>query len=234
MLPTLFETSLWFTPKLQREEAAPAEFLIRTFPYHFLSTFQLSDYISKLDGVHTNTIERAIFEYCIVDFNNVTDSNGNKVEISQLIKVLPLAITNELLEFIFSISMYTDEFVEILENSLYTLYNPRFQDPSWKCSMCQARKLDKQRNCPFLSKEDHDPRVSYPTHSGVSLVCPMGNIDSLVINKALEAYGYKDKSLLPEDGGIRNQTLFFMLASQKVEEISNYYERKREENAKKS
>lgn len=232
MLPTLFETSLWFTPKSQREESAPAEFLVRTFPYHFLSTFQLAETISSIDGVHSNTIERAIFEYCVIDYNNIYNSDGTTIEISQLIKVLPSAIVNELLEFIFSIAMYTEEFTQALTNSLYTLYNPRFHGESWNCTVCQARRLDRQRNCPFLPKEDHDPQVNYPTYSGIVLECPIGSIDTLITNKAIEAYKYREQSLLPEDGGIRNQTLFFMLASQKVEEISNYYERKRQENSK--
>lgn len=234
MLPTLFHTSLWYTPKSQRDDDSPAEFLIQTFPYHFLSVFQLSGSVAKIDGVHNNTIERTILEYCVLDHKNVSSPDGTFINPKDLVKVLPLEIINELLTFIFEISMYTDDFLSEMENSIYSVYNPRFQDESWGCDYCQERKLDRQRNCPFLPKEDHDPHITYPTHSGTVRECPMGNINVLLTNKAVEAHRYREQSLLPEDGGIRNQTVFFMIASQKVMEISNYYENKRMEEAKTS
>lgn len=232
MLPAIFHTSLWYTPESQRQSSSPAEFLIKTFPYHFLSAFKLSEDISKLEGVHLNTIERSIFEYCVIDFHNVTDANGLPVATEDLIKVLPTEIINDILGFIFSTSMYNASFVDSLSSSLYTLYNPRFAGESWQCSYCQRRKLDEQRNCPFLPTEGHDSQITYPTVDGVVTQCPIGTVDKPLADKALEAYVYRDQALLPEDGGIRNQTVFFMLASQKVKEVVNYYSEQEKDNTK--
>ena len=59
------------------------------------------------------------------------------------------------------------------------------------------------------------------------------NIDVEVTNSAVEAYKYRKQALLPEEGGIRNQTVFFMTASQKVEEIKNYYDSQEQDKPRK-
>jgi len=224
MLPAIFHTELWYTPEAQRGDTSPAEFLIRTFPYHFLSTYHLSDEISKLSGVHSNSIERTLFEYCIVDYRNIIDAKGLPVKPKDIISVLPAEMVGELLEFIFKISMYTPESIATLSTSLYTQHNPRFSDKSWNCETCQSRKLDRLRNCPFLNKEGYSPDIRYDTIDGVSTVCPIGLVDTLMSNRAMEAYIFRNQSLLPEDGGIRNQTVFFIVASQKMSEVAKYYE----------
>ena len=233
MLPAVFHTALWYTPESERTSSAPAEFLIQTFPYHFLSLFQLSSSIKSLPGVSSNPIERSILEYCITDYRNVIGKDGVQLSITDLLDVLPLAITNDLLNFIFSVSMYDDKFSSILTNSLHSILNPRFQDETWSCANCQRRKLDRGRNCPFLPKETHDKHVTYPTYAGVMTECPIGNIDATVTNSAIEAYKYRKQALLPEEGGIRNQTVFFMVASQQVEEIKNYYDNQEEDKPRK-
>lgn len=232
MLPAVFHTALWYIPESQRNEPSPAEFLIQTFPYHFLSLFQLSNDIKQLDGVSSNPIERSILEHCIVDYRNVTNGTEEKLSILEMLSVLPLDITNDLLKFIFKISMYDDEFNKVLENSIHSIMNPRFQDESWNCSVCQARRLDRGRNCPFLPKEGHDRHITYPVYGGVITECPIGKVNVSVTNKAVEAFRYRKQALLPEEGGIRNQTVFFMIASQKVEEIKNYYENQEQDKPK--
>jgi len=231
MLPAIFHTSLWFTPESQRDEELPAEFLIQTFPYHFLSAFQLQSSIDKLDGVYTNTIERTILNHCILDFRNVTDTTGATLTAQEALTILPNEVIMELLVFVFEIAMYSDGFSNEVKSSVYAALDPRFSDQSWDCETCQTRKLDRQRNCPYLDKETHDRSTTYPTHAGTVMECPIGNIDRTVCNKAIEAFNYRKQGILPEDGGIRNQTVFFMLASQEVENIKNYYE---EQESKKS
>ena len=224
MLPAIFHTSLYFTPESQREEERPAEFLIRTFPYHYLSAFQLSRAIQNLEGVYTNTIERTILEHCVLDFKNITDADGQILSTKDTLSILPNDIVNELLSFIFDIAMYSDDFLKVLRSSLHVVMDPRFSGESWTCQTCQARGLDKQRNCPFLAKEEHDPHITYPTYSGTVIECPVGHVDKLISNKAVEAFNYRSQGMLPEDGGIRNQTVFFMTASQEMENIRSYYE----------
>jgi len=231
MLPSIFHTSLWFTPESQRNEENPAEFLIRTFPYHYLSTFKLSSEIAKLEGVYTGTIERTILEHCVVDFRNVVDASGRILTVNETLKILPVSIINELLIFIFSIAMYDDKFISTLKSSLHVHMDPRFSDESWKCTTCQKRRLDRQRNCPYLPKEEHDSHITYPTMDGVVTECPVGKVDFIVTNNAIEAFNYRTNGMLPEDGGIRNQTVFFMLASQEVENIRNYFQEKERKKA---
>lgn len=233
MLPAVFHTSLWYTPESERNDSAPAEFLIQTFPYHFLSLFQLSSDIKKLPGVSANPIERSILEYCIIDYRNVGTAEETDLSIPDLVNVLPLEIANDILKFIFSVSMYDAEFSKVLETSIHSVLNPRFQDESWNCANCQRRKLDRGRNCPFLPKEDHDRHITYPTYAGVMTECPIGTVDVSVTNHALEAYKYRKQALLPEEGGIRNQTVFFMIASQKVEDIKNYYDSQEQDKPRK-
>jgi len=233
MLPVLFHTSVWYTPEAERGSSSPAQFLIRTFPYHFLHLLQISSFVSKLEGVRSDSIEYSIITHCIVDYRNVFDASGGIPKKEELLAILPASIVTDLLGFILKIGMYNQEFISKLEDSLHAVSNPRFQDESWNCKTCQKRRLDRQRNCPFLPKEDHDSLVTYPTHSGITTICPIGNADISLVNMAIEARNYKSQALLPEDGGIRNQTVFFMIASQKVDEITNFYEQQRIKDAKK-
>jgi len=228
MLPSIFTTSLHYTPKSERDSTSPATFKIKTFPYHFLSLFQLTNDIKKIDGVFSDSVERALLEHCIEDFSNVTDKDGNRPSISEVIDILPFDIVQDLLDFIFEIGMYNNEWLNILDSSLHSILNPRFSDESWDCNTCQRRRMDRSRNCPFLPVEDHDIHISYPVYGGVVKVCPIGTADPSVTSKAVEAYRYRKQALLPEEGGIRNQTVFFMIASQRVEEIKNYYESQEE------
>lgn len=223
MIYSNFYKTVWYIPQDQQESPRPAAFLLQSPSYKLYSSIGNQ----KLpEGFIPEAIDELLLRACVKDSLNVENFSGPMD--------LPLDIQQDLLTQIFDLFYPTVDFMKNLEFNLDVSIDSRFND-SWSCNTCQAKRLDKQRNCPFLDPEEyHENTFSISVGEETYGVCPMNRKDSSLINGAFEAYRIADSGFLPEEGAYGDQPLLFCLLSQKVKEKLNYYERKELEAQRKS
>ena len=89
-----------------------------------------------------------------------------------------------------------------------------FKDDTFKnCTLCQERGLDKQRNCPLLHKSTHDPMVFYVIDQEKVKVCPMDDVNSPIVADAFRCHSMFSNGFMPAEGGLYDQTQFFVESS---------------------
>ena len=112
------------------------------------------------------------------------------------------------------ISMVSNEQLQELGKMLDIRFNPMFSGESWDCTVCQEKGLDYSRACGLLPKEKRDPKPVLPRVNGMLCTeCPIATIDNYVVSQAVMAYTLFDAGVLPEAGGVGNQTEWFVRAS---------------------
>lgn len=225
---TNFNTPLWYTLDSERDSLTPTRFLLNPLPYRVYS--QMSNYQELPDGIEAQQLHELILEQSIVATENLLGVTDTPIWSS----IMSKDIQDELLHTI--VSLYTPNvaFYDTLAITLDLSINPKFSDPSWNCKVCQERKLDTQRNCPFLDPEEyHEDTYSLQVLDEMVRVCPMNKKDNNILQQAFEARNIRTNNTLPEVGGIGDQTVFFVVASQKVEAVIKHYERKQLEDSKK-
>lgn len=210
MLYSNFREGFWYTPQSQREELlTPARFFIKPLPYKIFSL--LNDHQELGQGLsRDNTYER-ILDIAIVDYDNIinpTDSNWWGI--------LPEDLRNELIATILESSMPSADFLNKLDINIELTINKRFQDESWDCAKCQSRNMHYQRNCPYLPSEEHEDTFSIRVLDNVYRVCPMSIKDQQLIRSAFEAKNLRDMHGLPLEGSIGEQSIFFVVVSQRL------------------
>jgi len=129
-------------------------------------------------------------------------------------------------------STLTNSDMEVIELGLDVVFADAFADESFSdCSICQERGLDKQRNCPLLSKDTHDKGVFYIVGKKRIVECPMDKANSTLVRDALKTYNMLDAGVLPEQGGVADQTMFFYQVAQMVKNYITKEQNKRTEEA---
>lgn len=130
---------------------------------------------------------------------------------------LPLELRNELLEVIVTTSIPNQKFFTSLDITLELAIDSKFQGDDWNCTNCQARKIDKQRNCPFLDPEEyHEDTFRLDVGGETYRVCPMNLKDNNILQHAFEAKNIREAGSLPESGALGDQPVFYVIASQKL------------------
>lgn len=228
MLLSNFTETVWYTPKNQRAAERPARFLVKTLPYRFITFNDLSILTKDFDGISHNTIVDFVLEHSIIDVENIFPTKD--ILLGQLQNKLGQALTNELVEKALELFVPTQDFINKLHMNVELMLDDRFDD-TWECSSCQARHLDYGRNCPYLSEDTHDPRFKIPFAGEMITVCPIAKKDPILSKFVVEAYKMREKSLMPEVGGIGDQPIFFVVASQYLADRLQYYKNKAEEEA---
>ena len=175
------------------------------------------------------TIQLLLSEH-IIDTKNVMDFPDTYSLMSQL----SISDIGFLYKELATISIVTTEQHEELSAMLDIQFNPVFQDESWDCKTCQERKLDYSRGCGFLAENARDLSPLLPRIKGIRYTqCPISSIDAFVANQASKAHTMLINSVLPESGGIGDQTDWFVKAAllfkRKVSEAEKaaYEERKK-------
>lgn len=110
--------------------------------------------------------------------------------------------------------MPTEEQYNALSESLTIQLDERFQDDNWNCETCKKRKLDTQRACLFLPEEQRTAPFRLKLKGKDYLNCPLSTIDTKIVHQASIAYTLYRDGFLPEEGGIGNQTVWFVKAAQ--------------------
>ncbi len=128
-----------------------------------------------------------------------------------LLNQLPPKDIKYLHDRLLGMSILTPEQTSELSDMLDIQFNSAFKDDTWGCQLCQEKKLDYSRGCGFLPEDKRDPAPMLPRVNGKRpLICPISTIDSYVLHQASRAYTMLDAGILPEAGGLGQQTEWFV------------------------
>ncbi len=205
---------IWFTPSMERGSLRPTSFLLKPLPYRFLNYLPYFSQIPTTLSQFSFSADDMAVKLSVIDVQNIEGYTSDMV----LRDILPQSMYHELVTTIRDYYFLLDEDKDMIDFLAEFLTNDRFQDDSWVCSTCKTRGLYKQRNCPLLSTEEQekyfDPKFKLAFRGEILTQCPVGKIDHTKAVILSEASALFQKGLLPEPGGMGDQTLFFGYASQ--------------------
>jgi hypothetical protein len=128
-----------------------------------------------------------------------------------VLKQLPPSDINFLYDKLTSISILTPEQQANINDMLEIQFNSQFREDSWDCKVCQKKKLDYNRACGYLPEDKRDPAPMLPRVNGkIFTQCPISTIDGYVTSQATKAHELFINGVLPETGGIAEQTDWFV------------------------
>lgn len=120
----------------------------------------------------------------------------------------------ELAKHIMNVSTLTDDIVEDMRFNLLIGMEEKLQTDTWDCTECRRKGLDLKRNCRFREDFDEvfDASFVLILDGEEYRECPMYYRDNKMINDLFTSYKAYDKGLLPDEGGMFDQTEFFQVA----------------------
>ncbi len=215
MIFTNYFIPLWYIPSQERGALRPTSFLLQPLPYKYYS------YLSTIPSVYSETknglsinIDHLAIQYSVLSVNNLIGYNPDE----PLVDLLPEEIYTDLLQAIKKHFFLSEEDKQKINDLAEYLLTERFQDESWSCEVCRERGLDKQRNCPLLSKEEQKKHFNesffVPFNGRKVTQCPVGTVSLPDASAISEAGAFFRKGIFPEKGGMGDQTLFFGYAGQ--------------------
>jgi hypothetical protein len=151
---------------------------------------------------------------------------------------LPSAVITDLSAVVLHSSQFPAELHEKLTSNLDVYLDKNLQKDTWSCDVCKKRGLDKVRNCGYLGGNDKEKNKNYTDSfiidvNGVLYThCPIYDVDTNLLNEALTCHNMFSKGLLPEQGGVYDQTEFFVISSSIVASKMSEYEHREMEKLK--
>lgn len=202
--PILFRTPIW----LELPSDAEVAVLIKPLTYSFIISMYEINYMKNIDSTFFKyeTLKTILLE-SVIDTRNAI----NFPSIDSFIKQLEPSDVKFLYDKLISISTVTQDQLDELDDMLSIQFNPQFSDDSWNCKICQEKKLDFNRGCGFLPEDKRDPSPALP-RIGIRRFtqCPISTIDAYVTNKASMCHSLFSEGILPESGGVGEQTEWFI------------------------
>ena len=149
------------------------------------------------------------YQSCILAIKTVVNNSGEPVPFSSLSPNTLLDVSNRILEM----SSVPQDKLNILQKAINIKFNSQFQSETWDCVVCKSKRLDKVRNCGYRSEQDKDPNFRIHVDNQVYTSCPIYGVDTDILADAVDSYIMYDQKLLPDAGGLFDQTRFFVIAS---------------------
>lgn len=160
--------------------------------------------------------------------SNVTEVYKNNLPTDKIL--VPYEIKKQVGHYILDISQLTAEELEKLQLSIEIKFDKKFQTDTWNCKICQRKKLDRMRNCGFRNEKNKLKDFNIIVGDKLYTYCPIYDIDKELLSKAIECYNLYEKGFLPEQGGLYDQTQFFIIASNLVaEKVQKEHEKELQE-----
>jgi hypothetical protein len=157
-----------------------------------------------------------IIEFAIL---KIEASNGTEVSIEDISFDVITEISTEIVKM----SSPSDDDMDSLNLSIDIKLGDALSSETWECSVCRDKRLDKTRNCKFLSEEDqkkyYDKDFKIRVNGSLYTHCPIYDIDLELLSSAIECHNILDLGFLPDEGGFLDQTRFFIIASQKIKYV---------------
>ena len=206
-LSTLYRREYLFTVDKDPESLNPFQVVFRALSVRDL------DFIRALDTQSANQINLILLERGVLRYVNAYYTDGTIVPPTDL-NIIPIQTRTELAQKIYEVSTITNEVISKINMNVTLAMDSKFSTDTWKCSVCQERGIDLARNCKFredyIKVFDKDFRVILDNITYDH--CPMYYKDNELISDIFNAYYSWDKGVLPELGGVPEQTEFFGVA----------------------
>ena len=178
--------------------------------YRALSHKELLGLTEFLDTGRHNQFSYEVCKVAIIDIEN---SLGEPLKIKNLSPEVIKEIATEILEA----SSVTEVDLDKLNSNLNITFDSKFKTETWDCVVWKAKRLDRVRNCGFRNEKDKNPDFSVLVGNQPYKYCPIYDVEPTLLNNALECYAMYDKNLLPDAGGLYDQTRFFVTASSLID-----------------
>jgi len=202
--PLLFRLPMWVNLPSDSE----VSLLLKPLTYSDITAFYDTYYITQCSDKFLNpSTHHTILHDAVVDYKNII----NFPDITTLLQQLPIKDIQYLYECLMELSSISKEQLEELNMMLDIQFNPVFGDESWNCTVCQAKKLDYSRACGFLPEAERDPAPYLPRVGERRFTqCPISTLDGHVSSQASLAHTLLISGVLPEVGGLGEQTEWFV------------------------
>jgi len=168
------------------------------------------------------------YQSCKLAVIEIEDRNGDILPFSSLSPVTLVELSLNILEM----SSVTQTELDTLKKSVNIKFGKTFKAETWDCEICKSKRLDKTRNCGFRGELDKDPTFKVHADNQVYTHCPIYDVDQDILTDAVDSYMMFDENMLPDAGGLYDQTRFFVFASSIVTQKLREEERKEAEAAK--
>lgn len=208
--PTLVRYPIWVSLESDKD----VKFLLK--PLSYSKVYGMNEYYyikDEMDNIVQYTpydnLEESILEIKgIVGFKENYTSADILKALSQDDKIY--------LEYkLYAISSLTTAQLLNIEKLIDIITEPRLHEPTYTCSKCQSIPgLQQARNCPLITIET-PAKFKIRINNTTYITCPMGDLDTYVINQIIQANNFLSMNTLPLNGGIEEQSSWFVLVSQR-------------------
>lgn len=205
--PSLLRHPIWVSLQSDKD----VKFLLK--PLSYGDVYGINEYYYLKDK---NPVVSSYIPFDIL-LNSIQDTRGT-VGFSSTADILnALSITDKtfLERTLFEISSLTNTQMENIENLIGIMLAPQLQDESYICSNCEkVPGRQAARNCPLIDLPEQATfrlRINNTSYTA----CPMANLDTYVINQIIQSNNFLSINSLPLAGGLSEQSVWFVLVSQK-------------------
>ena len=152
------------------------------------------------------------YQVCKTAILEVVDDIGTIYTIDKLNPEVIMELSEKILEM----SSLPEDELQSLQTTVTIAFDDTFKGDSWKCDVCQYKKLDRVRNCGIRGEKEKNKDFSVMVGRQVYHHCPIYDLEPALLDAAIESYTMYDKNLMPDEGGLHDQTRFFVISSQIV------------------
>jgi hypothetical protein len=167
--------------------------------YRVLSKKELLQLQNKYyyeDSPTNNLFKLNIVKTAVIDFD---------------IDLLPDNVIDDLFVKVLSVSKITQDTLKDLKHSFDITNDKKLRGDTWNCETCKERNLQNSRNCPLLKdKKDCNTDFQMLVNSELYTECPIGLVNQDLLQSAYDCYYMYTKGHLPEEGGMYDQSEFFI------------------------
>ncbi len=180
---------------------------------HFKALTQRQlDFFRSLKTTNTLSYQSFFLNEAIIKIENVLSTDGKSMNISP--DMLPKNIKDTLFNIIKDVSVVTKDIFDKIKLNISLFTEDKFNTDTWDCDICREKGLDKARNCKFNNnlQEDYDNTFFVIVDGEKYEHCPMFYKNNDLMAAIVDSYNLFSVGILPEVGGIADQTEFFGLA----------------------
>lgn len=207
--PTLFRQPIWVTLLSDKD----VKFLLQPLSYKDIFGSTEAFYAATQDSSFSTSSIFTFLTNSVLDFKGITGASS----VEQALSALSINDKQYLEQKLSELSIVTPEQLNNIKTIIHLLTNPTLKDGSYTCEKCKAVPgLPESRNCPLLNKPPTAKfklRINDVTYAR----CPVPDIDIYISNQIITASNFINSHTLPLEGGMGNQSMWFVEASQQYQ-----------------